>query len=317
MNLGISTAYFSKKIINREISWKELKLDVLKLGVNFFELNADIPKEWVNDIYEDIKNQEIKILTLHNFCPAVENIPDGKYGFNVFSLTSTDEDERKLAIKYTLRTIDYANYLNAKVVILHLGEIPTQPSGIEFYKFAVEFGVESQMFSKYKTDLLTTRNSNKQKYFELLYDSLDQIIPYAEEKKVFLAMETRFFPHEIPNFEEIKEILQYYKSKYLYYWHDFGHAEVQIKLGFVETHKKYFKVYNKELIGYHIHNILNFHDHRSPIKGEIDFNQLLEYHEDKIYILEVHGKEDFNSLKEGIKFIKLILAEKQKNYERI
>ncbi|MCX7911022.1 MAG: sugar phosphate isomerase/epimerase [Endomicrobia bacterium] len=316
MNLGISTVYFSRKIIKKLILWEEIKSELFKLGVDSLELNADIPIEWMNKIYQDVKKQEIKVLTLHNFCPAVENIPEGKYGFNVYSLTSPDEVERDLAVKYTLRTIDYANYLEAKAVILHLGEIFTQPSGIELYKFVSDFGINSKLYQEYKNSFITTRNLNKNKYFNFLYKSLDQIITYAEEKKVNLAIETRFFPNEIPNFEEIKEIIDHYKSKHLYYWHDFGHAEIQNKLGFSHPHFKYFETYSKYLIGYHIHNLSNLEDHKSPHLGEINFKEMLNYNENRIYILEVHSKENFNSLKEGVNFIKSIL-EKQKNYERI
>lgn len=313
MNLGISTAYFSRKIIKREISWQKLKSILFELEVDSVELNSDVPLEWFKEIYEDVKNKEIKVLTLHNFCPSVENIPPDKYSFNVFSLNSEDETERNLAIKYTLRTIDYANHLNAEAVILHLGEIPTEPSGIELYKYTLNFGVNSKLYLKYKNSLITTRNLNKVKYFELLYSSLDRILPYAEQKKVNLAMETRFFPNEIPNFEEIREIKEHYNSNFLFYWHDFGHAEVQTKLGFTDNHKSYLKTYSNILKGYHIHNLVNLQDHCSPHMGEINFNELLTYDSNKIYILEVHGKESFDNFKKGIKFIKDLL----KVYERI
>lgn len=315
MNLGISTVYFSRKILKREITWQQIKSIIYELEIDSVELNSDIPLDWMNEIYEDIKNQKIKVLSLHNFCPAVENIPPNKYGFNVFSLNAADETERELAIKYTLRTIDYANHLNAKAVVLHLGEILTEPTGMEFYRYTLEYGINSKLFLKYKNSLITTRNSNKNKYFELLYRSLDKIIPYAEQKKVNLAMETRFFSDEIPNFEEIKEIKEHYNSNYLFYWHDFGHAEIQKKLGFSEGHEKYFTRYKDILKGYHIHNLLNLQDHFSPHIGEINFNELLKYDDDKVYILEIHSKEKLNNLKEGINFVKNLLE--KKSYERV
>lgn len=317
MNLGISTAYFSRKIIKKEISWQKIKSILNELEIDSVELNSDIPLEWMNEIYEDVKNQRIKVLTLHNFCPAVENIPPNKYSFNVFSINSIDETERNLAIKYTLRTIDYANHLNAKTVVLHLGEIPTEPTGIEFYRYALDFGINSKLFLKYKNSLIATRNLNKNKYFELLYKSLDKILPYAEQKKINLAMETRFFLDEIPNFEEVKEIKDHYNSDFLFYWHDFGHAEIQKKLGFINEHNKYLITYANILKGYHIHNIINLQDHYSPHIGEINYNNLLNHNDkDKIYILEVHSKEKLESLKEGLVFIKNLLLNRE-NYERI
>ncbi len=307
MNLGISTIYFSKDIINRKISWDVLIDNLKNLEINCVELNTDIPVDWMKYIYKSVKNKEVKVLSLHNFCPAVENIPKGKFGFNVYSLTSDDENERNLALEYTLRTISYALELNAEVVVLHLGEIKTEPSAEEFYKFVLNFGIGSKLYIHYKNSLIKTRQINKQKYFDLLYFSLDKIIKYAEDNDVKLGIETRFYPNEIPNFLEIKEIIDHYKSKILFYWHDFGHAEVQTKLGFIETHKKYFEEYSDKLIGYHIHNLIGYKDHFSPINGEIKFEELLSYKKDKIYILEVHSKENFENFKNGIKFIKNIL----------
>jgi len=315
MNIGISTIYFSRDIIAKKISWQEIKNKIFELGLNCVELNADIPIDWMSEIKESVEKKEIRVLSLHNFCPSVENIPKGKYGFNVYSLNSPDESERKLALKYTLRTIDYAELLCANRVVLHSGEILTEPSGYELYKIALKFGVDSEVFQRYKNSLIATRNLNKNKYFDLLYSSLDEIVKYAQIKKVKLAIETRFFPDEIPNFEEIGEIIKHYDEK-IFYWHDFGHVEIQKRLGFCCGHMEYFRKYKKYLLGYHIHNVKGLEDHFVPNNGEINLEELIEYSEDKVYILEIHSKENFDKLKEAVKFVKFLLKEEIK-YERI
>lgn len=311
MNIGISTIYFSKDIVKRNISWWDIKKKLKELELQNVELNADIPIEWMNEIKKDVSYNEIGILSLHNFCPAADNIPAGRYGFNAYSLNSPDEEERKLALKYTLRTIDYAKELNAKAIVLHLGEITTQPTGLELYKIASQVGVNSEIYLEYKNSLLLSRQKNKQKYFDLLYKTMDVVIKHAEEKNVNLAMETRFFPDEIPNFEEINEIIEHYKSPNIFYWHDFGHVEIQIRLGFVKSHKLFFDTYKKYLIGYHIHGVKSLSDHFSPYNTEISYSSLLKYEDDKIYILEVHNKENFSLLAQGVKFIKSVLNGKK------
>lgn len=315
MKLGISTIYFSRDILKRNIGWQDIKNKLNQLGLKSLELNADIPIEWMSQIIKDKDNNQITILSLHNFCPAVEKIPNGKFGFNAYSLNSEDEEERSMAIKYTLRTIDYAEKLNAPV-ILHLGDISTQPSGYEIYKFTLQFGINSKIYPTYKNELLLSREKNKYKYLQLLYNSMDKIVKYAEQKKVNLAMETRLFPNEIPNFEEIGEIISHYKSKYLFYWHDFGHVEIQKQMGFTEDHSKYFETYREYLLGFHIHGVKNLIDHYSPHKNDIDYSKLLNHDDTKRYILEIHNKEDFSILKEGVNFIKNILIN-GKNNERI
>jgi sugar phosphate isomerase/epimerase len=312
-NLGISTIYFYKEIVKKNITWQQIKDKLCQLGLSAVELNADIPIEWFKEIQKDVAENKIKILSLHNFCPSVENIPQGKYGFNVFSLTSADEQEHNLAIKYTLRTIDYAELVNSNIVVLHLGEIETQPSATEVYKTALEYGLTSEIYQKYKQSLLLSREKNKQKFFSLLKKTLDNILPYAENKKVNLCIETRFFPNEIPNFEEFAEIFSYYKSSYLHYWHDFGHVEIQTNFGFAEGHEKFFNTYGNYLLGYHIHGVKNFVDHYIPSpEAQPDYKELLKYQKDKIYVLEIHPKESFNNLIEGVKYTKLLLDGEQK-----
>lgn len=316
MNFGISTIYFSKDITKKNLSWEQIKDFLRQTGINSVELNADIPVDWFDKIEQDVNKNEINILSMHNFCPAVENIPEGKYGFNVFTLNSSNDDERAAAVKYTLRTIDFAEKLSAKAVVLHLGEIPTTPSGTEVYKIATQFGINSKIFIKYKELLLSSREQNKQKYFDLLYSVMDKLVPYAENKNVNLAIETRFFPHEIPNFEEIGEIINHYKSRNLFYWHDFGHVEIQKRLTFTPDHQTFFNQYKNYLLGYHIHGVKNLIDHYSPSNSELDYKKLISYDNDKIYILEVHGKENFTDLVKGINLIKSLLLNGKSN-ERI
>ncbi len=312
--LGISTIYFVSQNFNYN-GWEQIKQNLVKLNLQNLELNVDIPISWMENIEKDVNNKTIKILSMHNFCPAVENIPSGKTGFNVYNLNSEDEEERSLAIKYTLRTIDFAQRLNAEVVVLHTGNIPTEPTGWELYKFACKFGVNSKLYKKYKDSLLITRQKNKKKYFSLLLNSLDRIVWYAEKKNVVVGIETRFSADEIPNFEEVEEILSYYKTKYVRYWHDFGHAEILSKLGFVDGHQAYFNKYSEFIKGYHIHDVKvddgKLVDHFAPGSGTIKFENFLKFSDDKIYILEIHPKEKFDNVISGVKIIKNILNNQQ------
>lgn len=311
MKLGISTIYFSKDIIKRQISWKDIEQKIYNLadsGLTCVELNADIPLYWMEEIQNWVKSSKIRISSLHNFCPAVENIPNGKYGFNVYSLTSEDKTEQELALKYTLRTIDFAEKLNAEVVVLHLGEIITEPSGIDVYKIATQYGVNSNIYLKYKEALLESRKKNKDYYILILYSLLDKIVKYAEQKQVKLGIESRFFPNEIPNFEEIGEIIKRYNNSFVGYWHDFGHVEVQTRLGFLDGHKKFLEVYKNNIFGYHIHGIKGLTDHFSPSNSELDYKTLLPRGDEKIHILEIHSKESFKDVEKGIKLISKILT---------
>ncbi|MFQ3675081.1 MAG: TIM barrel protein [Endomicrobiia bacterium] len=305
--IGISTVYFMSEILKNSGNWFDLRKMLDYFELKNLELNTEIPLSWVKDIERDVGSNEVKILSLHNFCPCIENIPKGKNSFNAYLLNSTEETERNLAIKYTLRTIDFAKNFGAEVVVLHAGTIPTNPTGYEFYKFLLNYGNETKLFSKYKDSLIESRKQNQKKYFNLLLESLDKIVPYAEKSGVVLGLETRFFPNEIPNYDEIKIILDNYKTKYFVYWHDFGHAEILSKLGFAPGQKKYFETYKKHFKGFHIHDLKGFEDHFAPGTGEIEFSVIEQFHE-QIFILEVHPKEEKKVLKQSINFIENIIS---------
>jgi sugar phosphate isomerase/epimerase len=311
--IGISTVYFVSEILKNGGNWFNLRKELDFFELKNLELNTEIPLSWTQDIKHDVNNNEIKILSLHNFCPCIENIPKGKNSFNAYLLNSLDEEERILGIKYTLRTIDFAQDFGAEAVVLHAGTIPTTPTGYEFYKFLLDYGKETKLFSKYRDSLVSTRKQNYEKYFGLLLKSLDKIVPYAEKKGVILGLETRFFPNEIPNYDEISKILNNYNTPYFRYWHDFGHAEILSKLGFALGQKKYFETYKNFIKGFHIHDLKGFSDHYAPGTGEIDFS-ILEPSKEQIFIIEVHPKEEKKVLKQSISFVKNIIS---KNFVKV
>ncbi len=305
--IGLSTVYFVSKILKNSGNWYDLRRELDYFRVTNLELNNEIPLSWIKDIEKDVAKEEIKILSLHNFCPCIENIPKGKNNYNVYMLTSEDDSERNLGINFTKRTIDYAADLGAEIIIVHAGSVLTEPTGYELYKILLDYGKDSEIYSKYRKLLLESRHKNQNKYFNLILKSLDEIVTYAQNKNIVIGLETRFFPNEIPDFDEIEKILGAYNTKYLRYWHDFGHGAMLSKLGFAPGQEFYFSRYKKYLKGYHIHDLKGFVDHFAPGTGEIDFS-IIEQNDLYAYILEVHSKEEKTVLKHSIDFVKNKIA---------
>lgn len=306
-NFGISTVYFVSRLLKENKGWDDLRRELGSIGIKNLELSTEIPEEWLPEIKRSVACDEVKVLSLHNFCPKLKNIPKGKNSYNAYLLSSEDEEERSLSVEYTKKTIDLASDLGAEVVVLHAGSVKTEPPGYESYKILLTYGAQSHIFQKYRENLVATREKNKDKYRGIILKSLDEVVPYAEKKSVIIGLETRFFPDEIPNFEEIGILLKNYNSKYFRYWHDFGHAEIMSKLGFAVSHKSYFESYSEYLKGYHIHDLKGYEDHFVPGSGEIDFSAICRK-EEYLYIMEVHSKESIASLKRSIKFLNNFLT---------
>ena len=76
--------------------------------------------------------------------------------------------------------------------------------------------------------------------------------------------ENRYYFQEIPDFDEIGIILNEFDGGRIRCWHDVGHAAVQENLG-ICTQKDLLEAYSDKIIGMHLHDVENLHDHLSPV----------------------------------------------------
>ena len=130
---------------------------------------------------------------------------------------------------------------------------------------------------------------------------MDEIIPYARQKKIKIGLETRYYPTEIPNFPEIGELLQRYDSSVMGFWHDVGHGEVNVRLGIVQNHRDYFDHYADRLIGLHIHGVLGLKDHQAPFTGDFDLNPILPYlKKGVIRVIESHSSVSSQEIRDAV-----------------
>lgn len=299
--LSISTAYN----IDKKKSWEKLVSDVKSLGFDSVELNVEIPEKWMSDIEQSVNAGEIKISSLHNYCPELENLPEGRTIYSGFLLTSDNNEERELAVKYTIRTIDWAKRFNAKAVVIHAGEVHTDPSGREFIKYIQQFGRNGKLYKHYENALMLDRKKKSSKYMENLYRSLDKILSYMSDKDILLGLENRFYYHEIPNIEEVLQIIDKFSGAPIGYWHDTGHAEIFVRNGWVKRHLDFLEPLYSRLIGMHLHDLREFSDHFAPGSGDFDFSILKPYiSQNTIMVVEAHQKSTFTEVKEGINYLR-------------
>src|SRR3989475_4498318 len=95
--------------------------EIRELGFEYAELSHGIRISLAPGILEAVDAGEIKISSLHNFCP----LPIGVNGSapNLYQFSAERPRERELAERYTLKTIELAARVKAPVVVLHSGSI--------------------------------------------------------------------------------------------------------------------------------------------------------------------------------------------------
>ena len=274
----------------------EIVADVLELGFRGVELEYRITESQYQEMKPLLK-KAITVLSIHNFFPRPDDLRIDKGSGDLFLLSSTDRDERSRAVKYATKTIEHANDLEARAVILHLGRVD-MPNPIERFRELFESGrIEDTEGLAFLEEQRSVRKSKHRKNLDAVLFSLEKLHREAEKQGVFLGIENRYYFHEIPNFEEIGIILREFEGGRVLYWHDVGHARVQENLGICRQNDL-LETYSGQMVGTHLHDIKGLDDHLAPGQGEMDFEEIKPFLKpDMIRIIEVHPKVDRESLR--------------------
>ena len=296
--LGLSTVYLN----DSSSSWEDLLLKARTLGYNAFELDVKTPSSWIKDIKKSVQNGEAKILSVHNFCPLVEDVPPGRSVWGAYLITSEDENERRKAVDLTKRSVETALEVGASVVVVHAGEVKIDfPSGRDLARLSKDFGIKSTMYKSALDELLKLRRDTRERYLNQAARSLYEITSFAAsslgEGKVKIALENRFFLHEIPYKDEFGILFEMVKSPSLGFWYDVGHGEIFIRMGFAASHDELIEPYKNRILGFHLHDVRGMRDHYAPGEGEMNYRQFFKYMEiGTIKIIESHPYSSENAI---------------------
>ena len=242
-----------------------------ELGFTHIEANASISPRMLSELLKTT----IPISSIHSPCPTVlssRGIP-----ISSLSLSSLDESMRMEAVSYTSQTIELAASVRARAVVLHMGEVPIDLSLQDrLYKLHDGGYAQTKEYSQVKEELVCQRTSQALHYLDTAKKSLQELSAYSRQRGIILGLETRFHPHEIPNMDEMAELLNEASESLVGYWHDVGHAAVQQQLG-LSLHEEWLSRFKDRLVGIHLHDVLGISDHHAPGKGNMNWEMVAKY----------------------------------------
>jgi sugar phosphate isomerase/epimerase len=293
---AISTAWCSGKSSNGE----ELLSQLSQTGLDHLEIDYRVTSSMLQQMRPHLQRSEFQVLSLHNYCPLPEGYTKEE-ATNLFQPTSLDVDERKLAIRYSIKTLQLAADLGAQVVVFHLGHVEMAHNVKELFELYHQGLIHSSQANDWREAKLAERHTKAGPYLDALMRTLDPVHEEACRLGVYIGAENRYRYQEIPFADEFDRIFEEFHGGNMRYWHDAGHGELNHRLGFLD-HEKDLLARNKEyLVGFHLHDILNLKDHRAPGQGDLRFDIFKPYvTAQTLNILEVHQPATAQQIRDGV-----------------
>jgi sugar phosphate isomerase/epimerase len=298
---SFSTCWDSSRHTDGRVMLREIR----DLGFDYAELSHGIRLSLMPGIIDAVDAGEIKISTLHNFCPLPVGVTQAAP--NLYEFSAESPRDRELAVKHTLKTFDFAVRVKAPLVVLHLGSMDLKDYGGKLEEMLERGEKDSPKFHKLVAEAELKREARKEKFFERTKETLRQLLPEAEKRGLKLGCENREAVQEIPLEGDFKLFFREFNSPNLVYWHDTGHAQIKENLGFIR-HAMHLESLADRLAGFHIHDVqFPARDHCAPGTGMIDYAALQPFVKpEHIKVFEFSSKMPVEAAVAGIAHVKKI-----------
>ena len=257
---------------HRHTDGRAMLHEIRDLGFEYAELSHGIRISLLPGIISAVDAGEIKISTLHNFCPLPLGVD--RAAPNIFKFSADNPRERENAFKHTLKTLEMAARLKAPLVVLHMGCVEMKDYTDKLLDLLGEGKKDTPKYQKLCEEAIMKRESKKEKHVEFANEMLRRLVAEAEPHGLKLGIENREAIEEIPFETDYPLFFKEFPSPTVVYWHDTGHAQIKENLGFIH-HAMHLESFSPRLHGFHIHDVqFPGRDHCAPGTGMIDFGAL-------------------------------------------
>jgi len=293
---------------NRHTDGRDMLREIRDLGFEYAELSHGIRISLLPGIIEAVEAGEIKISTLHNFCPLPIGVNHAAP--NLFKFTSLDARERENAYRHSVKTIETAARLHAQLVVLHMGCIDMKDYTDRLLEMVGSGEKESPKYRKLCLELEEKREQKKERHVTLANEMLRRLADLAGGYGLKLGIENREALEEIPLESDFGFLFREFDSPVICYWHDTGHAQIKENLGFIQ-HAMHLEAMSGRLAGFHIHDVqFPGRDHCAPGTGMIDYAALQPFvRPDHIKVFELAPGLPVEALQAGVAHVKSIWGE--------
>jgi sugar phosphate isomerase/epimerase len=268
MTLALSTMWAQQ---DRFVADMQLFADeALALGYDAIEISHLTPQVPFDRL---LSRDGVAISSIHAPAPLVRDADDRAN--SSLNLASTDEDERRAAVAYTKKSIDYTKQCGGAYVVVHLGAVGSKMFDDELQlRRLYDSGThEGDQVDALRAAIIERRATEARPWLDQARRTLRELCEYAQDRGVAIGLENRLHYHEIPQPYEAAELLADHAPQIAGYWHDVGHAEVQWRLGLVDK-RRWLDTNGARCLGSHLHDVDGIGDHRAPGNGDVEWDYI-------------------------------------------
>ena len=279
--------------------------EIRDLGFEYAELSHGTRISLLPGAIDAVEAGEIKISTLHNFCPLPVGVNHSAP--NLFRFSAEKPSERENALRYTRKTIEMAGRLKAPLVVLHYGSIEMKDYTEKLLALLERGEKGTPKYERLCEEASQKREALKEPFIERANDILRRVLPDAENLGIKLGIENREALEELPFESDYRLLFKQVPSPALVYWHDTGHAQIKENLGFIQ-HAFHLESQRERLFGFHIHDVqFPGRDHCAPGTGTVDFAALKPFVKpEHIKVFEFSPSLSPEEVRKGIAHVKAI-----------
>jgi sugar phosphate isomerase/epimerase len=144
---------------HRHTDGRAMLREIHSLGFDRVELSHGIRISLLPGIFDAVDAGEIKVSSLHNFCPLPMGVNHAAP--NLYKFSSANPRERENAWRHTLKTLDTAVRVQAAAVVLHLGEIEMKEYTEKLLGMIQDGQKETPKYEKLCAEMMEKREGKK------------------------------------------------------------------------------------------------------------------------------------------------------------
>jgi sugar phosphate isomerase/epimerase len=292
----------------RHTDGRAMLREIRELGFEYAELSHGIRISLVPGILDAVKAGEMKISSVHNFCPLPVGVD--RPAPNLYEFSAERDRDRQLAFKHTVNTLDFAQRVGAPIVVTHFGSMDLKDYTGKLKELLERGEKGTEKFQRFAAEAEAAREAKKKKSFDRARETLRELYGEAKHRGVKFGIEIREAVEELPVESDFGTLLKEFPAPVVYYWHDTGHAQIKQELGFI-NHAQFLAARADRLAGFHVHDVkFPARDHFPPGGGDIDFAALAPFVKpEHVKVFELSPRVPLESVQRGVAHLKKIWGE--------